>query len=51
MGAEELGLTLETTTSVLMKEKVLKLGEKFILAARIRLDVPGKNEWITDRTV
>lgn len=51
MGVEELGLTLETSTSILMKEKVLKLGEKFILATGIRLEVPRKNEHITNRTV
>lgn len=51
MEVEEPGLTPEITASVLTEEKVLQLGEKFILAASICLEVPGKNEQIIGRTV
>lgn len=44
MVAEEPGLTLETVASILMKEKVNQLGEKFILVASIHLKVLGEDE-------
>lgn len=48
MGAEELGLAPKITASTLIKKKVCQLGDKFVLAACIHLEVPWENECITE---
>lgn len=50
MGVEELGVTLETTISASMIEKVHQLGEKFVFVWCIYLEVLGKGERMTERT-
>lgn len=47
MGMEEPSLIPKITASILIEEKVLQLGEKFILAMGIHLEVPEENEQIT----
>lgn len=44
MGVEEPSLTPKIMAAIQMEEKVFQLGKKFVLAAGIHLEVPGKNE-------
>lgn len=51
MGAKEPDLTPKTMASTLMEVKVCQFGEKFGFMVDILLEMPGKDEPITDKMV
>lgn len=51
MEAKEPSLTPEIAASILMEEKVCQLGEKFGFMVGIHLEVPRKDEHITEGTM